>query len=233
MSSVALSKCNFCPLKIVCVNWHYKLKKGPFHQTKNRCETHVVFLYNLSKQQPLPLHLPCRELVEFKSEMTFQVLNCWWFHIYLSSQKRKWSGVSINQSHPCIISPLRILSILSLSLSPAGCLLSNQPSCWYFLGGACGEGFTEWHHPLCWAIYQVIRHQQGLPPLLFPSHFKSSIRSFHFFGPFYFMLMLCSLVVCCRVSTDCSEGAQSCQADVPTLGPVQDAVCLGRQVRHK
>lgn len=48
MCSVALSECNFCPLELVCVNWHYKLKKGPFHQTKNRCEPHVVFLYSFS-----------------------------------------------------------------------------------------------------------------------------------------------------------------------------------------
>lgn len=117
-------------------------------------------------------------------------------------------------------------ALISL-IFPPGHLFSHQPSCRYLPGRPRGEGVTEWHHPLCRAIHQGIRHQQGPLPFLFTSHPEKQQHAIHFFCLFWLVLILCSL------PTDGSEGAQSCQADMPALGPVQDAVRLGCQVRHE
>lgn len=122
---------------------------------------------------------------------------------------------------------------------PPGYLFSDQPSCRHLPGGPCGEGVTERHHTLCRAIHQDLRHQQGPLPLLFTSpQIYTRGKQQHAFQPDVLCLPFPSWIdfvssVRLSRSAERSEGAQGCQADMPTLGPVQDAICLGCQVRQE
>lgn len=106
-------------------------------------------------------------------------------------------------------------------LFTTGDLLSHQPTCRYLSGGPRGESVAERHRPLRRAVHQDLRHQQGAPAL------RLSVLPF----PCPHLYRVCFCFTLSRFSPERSEGAQSSQADVPTLGAVPDAICVGCQVR--